>query len=143
MMARPWHCRSAVLLIALMLPGCGETFYDVSGSVTLDGKPFADGSVTLVPKAGGPPAFGSTDAAGKFTLQSGNRGGVRAGEYTVVLAKLTGPKLDPKDDEGRGIRGDAMPESAVPAKFARAETSDLTLTVPSASGTYSVAASGK
>jgi hypothetical protein len=138
-MARPWPFLSACVVL-LALAGCGETYHSVSGSVTLDGKPFENGSITLVPVAGGSPAFGATDAKGQFTLETGNRSGVRPGEYTVVLARLTAPKLDPKDTEGRNIPENFVAVSNVPAKYAKAETSDLKLTVPSADGKYVVSA---
>ena len=71
--------RPSFLLVLLLPPlaGCGSDPYKVapvSGTVTLNGKPLANTSVTFAPVAAagtiepGPSSAGTTDADGRFTL---------------------------------------------------------------------------
>lgn len=72
--------RASFLLVILLPPlaGCGGDPYKVapiSGTVTLNGKPLANASVTFAPVATGgtiepgPSSAGTTDADGRFTLE--------------------------------------------------------------------------
>ena len=97
------------ILIALLLPGCGGTDYElapVSGRVTLDGKPLAEAKVSFQPVAGqsdqpnpGPGSYGTTDADGRYTLRTiePDADGAVVGPHKV---RLTGkmPPQDPADD---------------------------------------------
>src|SRR5690606_14257145 len=70
------------LLLASLLVGCGgggPALYDVSGAVTLDGKPVPFGRITFTPdlskgNSGGPGYAGIVD--GKFTTASATGRGV-------------------------------------------------------------------
>ncbi|MDR2757637.1 MAG: hypothetical protein LBC20_18255 [Planctomycetaceae bacterium] len=75
---------------AIFVSGCskGDPVAPVSGTVTLQGKPIADCSITFQPTAKNPivAAFGLTDVNGKFsleTIESPKRKGAVAGEYQV------------------------------------------------------------
>ena len=88
----PERCWKRWLLVCaatcLLLSGCGTKLHEVSGVVTLDGQPVAEAGVMFQPTAGGPVASGTTDAAGKFTLQCANKPGLIAGEYLVTISKV-------------------------------------------------------
>ena len=54
------------------------------------GQPVEGASVQFVPVDGGPPAFGTTDASGVFTLTTFKQGdGARKGEYKVTVTKMS------------------------------------------------------
>lgn len=131
--------RSTMLTgVFLFTVGCAERYYPVSGVVTMDNAPFANGSITLIPEKGGAPAFGGTDAQGHFTLETGNKQGVRAGGYKVTLQRFSTPRLNPKDVEGRETPTDFTPMSLVPEKYTKAETTDVTISVPSTNDSYQI-----
>ncbi|CAN5334820.1 carboxypeptidase-like regulatory domain-containing protein [soil metagenome] len=113
-------------LLLVLVCGCGgETFHNISGIVTLDGAPLDGASITFVPVEKGNPAVGRTDAGGRYTLETGNTAGIRPGSYKVVVVKNA---YTPYDE--RTGQGGALLPSPVPVKYAKAETSDITLTVP-------------
>jgi hypothetical protein len=72
------RCLAWLLLLSLLLPGCGKSgpkVAPVSGRVTLDKKPLANADVVFSPTEPGPnnsPApesLGRTDAEGRFSLK--------------------------------------------------------------------------
>lgn len=136
--------------MTISLVGCGDKLYPVSGVVKIDGKPFENGSVTIVPVQGGPPGFGGTDKDGNFTLETGNKSGVRAGTYKVALQKLpSGQNAQPKgkdmDEDALARKGEfeVAPGSPDAGKFSNPETSGLTITVPSGDGKYVIDGNSK
>lgn len=58
---------------------------EVTGVVTLDGKPLPNAVVTFVPKAGGPSGVGTTDAEGKYQLLTVEEAGAVVGEHLVSI----------------------------------------------------------
>jgi hypothetical protein len=126
---------SALALLLLAVAGCGgDTFHDIRGTVYLDGKPLDGAAVTYVPVELGNPGVGVTGADGVYKLETGNTAGVRPGAYKVVVVKNTYTPYDERT--GRG--GEKLPDP-VPEKYAKAETSDITITVPSSGdGAYDV-----
>lgn len=86
-----------VLLVVCGLPllalvsGCGKPAHipdlgEVSGTVTLDGQPLADATVSFSP-AEGRPSFGKTDAAGQYSLSFvGDHTGAIVGPHTVRIS---------------------------------------------------------
>jgi len=81
--------RAAILLTALALAGCGSGLVPVEGTVLLDGQPLADAQVLFLPKSGGRPAAGKTDAQGKFKLMTDRPDdGAQPGEYEVGVLAL-------------------------------------------------------
>ena len=97
-----------------------------TGTVTLDGKPLANGMVTYVPQiaesAGGHPGTASIDANGKYTLGNADNGRykpLRPGEYVVMVVAM---------DVDRS-RGKPAPKLQVPARYAGAEESPLRVTL--------------
>jgi hypothetical protein len=91
----------AVGLLALFpfASGCGPTYsgpplVPVEGTVTLDGKPLADATVTFIPTGAtmGQSSFGSTDTEGHFVLKTAEgHAGAPAGRYKVVISKWLNP----------------------------------------------------
>jgi Carboxypeptidase regulatory-like domain len=71
------------LFVAALVPlaGCGPKIQDVTGTVSLDGKPVGEASVSFF-AADGKTYGGGTDGSGNFTIPA-----VPTGEYKVVVAK--------------------------------------------------------
>jgi hypothetical protein len=133
----------ALLLFALAAVGCGsgESLPTVpaSGTITLGGQPVEGASVTFVPKSdSGRPASGTTDASGKFKLQSylspsSSPAGALPGDYTVTVAKLQAAGAMTPDEMAKqmgGGKGAAMagPKHLLPEKYSTSQ-SGLTATV--------------
>jgi hypothetical protein len=129
--------RLALLVVALLVVGgCGRSdrppLGKVSGVVKLDGTPVPNASVMFTPIAGGRPASGTTDAAGRFSLTTFDQGdGALIGEHrvTVICVETTG--LPQTSD---GLSGEIGPEGIqekwiTPQKYSLPETSGLTQTV--------------
>lgn len=84
----------AVLACALTLlaaPGCGVSHTPVTGVVTLDGQPYEDVTVTLVPEnAGSLTPGGITDAGGRFRIGTETEGnGAPPGKYKVIISPVS------------------------------------------------------
>jgi len=73
--------------------GCGKySLAPVSGTVTLDGKPLADSTVSFTPADRAsdlPQSYGKRDQAGKYslTLVEDDSTGAAVGKHHVVIAK--------------------------------------------------------
>lgn len=79
---------ASVLLFAPVLLGCGLSLCDVSGLVSIDGKPAPAGlKITFAPRDGtSEPILGVTENDGRYRLiHRSGRPGVPAGTYTVSL----------------------------------------------------------
>lgn len=138
--------RIAVFAAALLLAGCGGSgrpdVVPAGGTVTYEGEPLANASVTFTP-ASGPPAVGTTDAQGKFTLRSGTQDGAVPGTHKVsvfaVDAQFTPPDNlpDPETDpEGYHTAvEEAMNENPpsskllIPQRYTRPVTSGLSFDI--------------
>ena len=82
-------------LSACLMAGCGggHPTADVSGSVTLDGRPLADAEVKFVPTSDANLGMlvGTTDAGGRFSISHDAAGGsASVGSYAVLVSKPTG-----------------------------------------------------
>jgi hypothetical protein len=107
-----------VLLAGVALAGCGPRvkLVPVEGTVKINGKPAANISIQFMPDAmqggKGPTSFGTTDAAGKFRLQTndGQEGAV-VGPHRVVLTDLD-EERPPQGREAKK-RPRLLPEYAV------------------------------
>jgi hypothetical protein len=109
--------------------GCGgRGTLPCSGVVTLDGKPLADAAVAFLPKSGGPPATGRTDAEGRFTLTTPpDSPGALPGDYAVTVAAFT--VKPPKQLKATDVYEQAPIEWRAPQRYSRPETSELTATI--------------
>ena len=83
----------AVLVVIAMAAGCGrkDGLVDVSGVVTLDGKPLADAIVQFTASSNEPgysrPATGRTNSSGHYKLEySTGRTRTRPGSYRVSIS---------------------------------------------------------
>lgn len=94
----------APVVLTFFLSGCGGSseptlaLIPVTGTVWLDGKPFAGVTVVFNPVPGtqGNGAYGVTDAEGKFSLNDyQDHKGCPAGDYGVTFTKLTLPDGSP------------------------------------------------
>ena len=93
--------------------GCGPPMGDVSGTVTMDGKPAAGIQVDFASTSGGASAMGVTDEQGNYILKfPGRVDGAPPGDYLVRLT---------------GVERESSPGIAVPEKYNVA--SDLKRTV--------------
>jgi len=126
---------SAVILTT----GCGDgklSTINVSGTVTFDGQPLAGATVNFSPQSSeGQPAYGVTDADGKYKLQTllGNPdAGTTPGEYAVTISK-TEKEVSTGMSEGSSKRDTSAPppppKSLIPERYGRADKSGLTATV--------------
>lgn len=120
----------------LFLPGCGPDrpkTIDVHGFVTLDGDP-VEGAAVLFSPAEGRPATGTTDAQGKFELQTFEPGdGAVEGNHrvAVTLKNVTGVGADPDGLSGEVAPGGMQVTWIVPEKYSSPTTSGLTVEVKS------------
>lgn len=141
---------SGMLATCLWSAGCGETAkvtsektVPVTGTVTYNGQPVADATVTFVPEtapgeaASGRGAFGRTDAAGKFELMAFNPGdGAVPGTYKVTITKTegetaSGPETGADDyvDPAETETPAAAPKQLLPAKYGNVASTDQKATV--------------
>lgn len=91
MFHRGWALAACGLLL-IISAGCGSSgpaLYNVSGTVTYEGKPVEGASILFTPQQGRP-SMGATDASGKYTISTNGKPGVGAGTYTVTITKQGG-----------------------------------------------------
>jgi len=145
-----------VLLVAILaLTGCGGSLSKVNGIVKLDGVPVEGATVTFTSEDGKSAYAGFTDASGNFTLAAGDKQGVPAGTYKVVVVKnaktaATGDmtpgsteylKMMEKKGNASIVKGPAvmMPGAKAPASggaselpsiYASASTTPISVRVP-------------
>ncbi len=80
--------RACLLTLLIAIAGCGTDgpqLAEVSGVVTVDGKPVPNAVVTFIP-TGGSTSYGKTDAQGKYTLMfTDTKYGAMIGKHSVEL----------------------------------------------------------
>lgn len=114
--------------MALLAIGCGGKPSEVSGTVTLDGKPLERGLVGFTPLNGGMRASGPIESDGSYTLSTNRDAGLEPGEYTVsVVSREPGPPAT----SGPPIPGPFI----TPQHYASDTTSGLKFTVERGSNT--------
>jgi hypothetical protein len=147
--------RCLILCAATITAGCSGATGDAdrqptaeaSGVVTHLGKPLEGATVTFIPVTNPVPAFGLTDAEGKFHLTTYEQGdGAVLGEHVVTITKTTGStppagppstgNNDPEDFENYvppslGVTPEPVVKHLVPERYSSAETSGLTAKVGS------------
>jgi len=125
------------LLATAAFVGCGSgklRTVNVSGTITLDGEAVEGASVSFSPvdSAAGHPAFGSTDAAGRYRLQTPlgePDAGTTPGRYKVTISK--GKMVDAGTGKVMGVGPDGVEVKeqknveTMPAKTASFKTTDL------------------
>lgn len=79
-------------MLCLSVAGCGGgDLGEVSGKVTMDGKPLPDALVTFVPMEGGRAATGVSDANGNYKLIYIDRDGALIGKHKVTVTTVQKP----------------------------------------------------
>jgi hypothetical protein len=102
-----------VFTTLFIIAGCsqGPPTGDVSGMVTLDGKPVKDGAISFTPTDGQTAGAGSRIVDGKYSAQH-----VPVNKFRV---EITAPKYIPGADKGDPTTADVnvMPPSLIPARY--------------------------
>ncbi len=129
-------CRTLIVVGILISAGCGggdgtkplANLVPVSGTVSLEGKPLAQGTVAFIPEGPGQSASGKI-SNGSFTMATTvSAPGVVAGKYKV--------QIDSKEQPAAGAAAApppsgavAPPKSLIPAKYSDVKTSGLEVDV--------------
>ena len=108
---RSWTEWTGIILVPALLLGCGSgdtpPLGQVTGVVTLDGKPIDGAMIQFEPVSNGlPTAFGKTDSEGKYELwySRGNKG-ASLGEALVRIQAFR----DANPDSGETRRPEVIP----------------------------------
>ena len=120
-------CGAVGAMALAAVVGCGRRPAQVAGKVSLAGTPLDVGVVTFTPLKGGPTAYGTITAGGRYELQTGASGGLELGDYVVTVAA----NATPEQAAAMGIkvgREGIMP-LLTPLKYADTATSPLKVTV--------------
>lgn len=119
--------QSFLLLFLVCLIGCGQRLASVEGTVQLDGTPVVAAGVAFHPVAGGPLGAATTDADGRFRIESANKPGLLPGEYRVtVVKKETSGFIADKNGLSAGVaRGGIKETWLVPQRYASPNVSGL------------------
>jgi hypothetical protein len=130
---RSFNCWVAALLSVSLAAcsGCGSKGTDatlkVTGTVTYNGAPVADASVTFTPEKGRP-ATGITDAAGKFTLTTFSKDdGAVPGRHKVTIAP-NASKIEPMPGTPEAATA-AAGKPPFPRRYSKLEESGLSAEV--------------
>ena len=121
----------------LLLTGCGgKSHFPVTGTITLEGAPLGDATISFVPAGeGGTPAIGRTGDDGTYTAEvSSELGGLEPGTYRVRITTY---------DEGNADADPPMPRipERVPVKYN--QDSSLTAEVKPENNTFDFALESK
>ena len=102
-------------MCSLLLGGCGGDGIPrvaVEGSVSFEGSPVTEGSITFIPVAAGP-AAGTTIENGRYLIAEDK--GPSPGEYRV---EIRSPRLTGKQALGTdGVTMEPVIEEGIPAKY--------------------------
>ena len=115
-------------LITVSLSGCGPSYdgpprAEISGSVSVDGQPLADGVLNLVPDGHDGRSASVPVAAGRYFIQEVD--GPNLGKYKVEIYGFGDPAAAEDDDEGdpggdewdREKIASSAENQVIPAKF--------------------------
>ena len=89
-----FHQSVPSLLQVAVVCGCGGPdieLGEVSGVVTLGGKPLPNAVVTFAPTAGGPSGIGKTNLLGEYRLMTGAKRGAVVGQHKVSIICVPEP----------------------------------------------------
>lgn len=129
----------------LCLAGCGGgsevhiPLQPVTGTVIADGQPLAGAMVMFGPYGAqiGKPAYGTTDASGKYELQFvDGRPGCPPGNYVVTISKFVHPNGNPFPADASGEEQRAMGVELVPKNYSDPTSSKLLAEVPPTGGDF-------
>lgn len=118
----------------LWLPGCGGGMDDmpdigqVSGVITLNGKPGTELMVTFQPE-NGRPSYATTDETGAYELTyNSDVSGAKIGSNLVTISSASGENED-YGDGGSGEEGSLEEADAIPAKYNTLASTNPEMTV--------------
>lgn len=100
-----WLAPAALLALA----GCGRSVGQVSGKVLWQGQPVAGAELTFQPEKAPEDRFsGVSGEDGAYYVSYGDRGGLPAGRYRVVVNRYTLPngKPLPAGEAGQALRAE-------------------------------------
>ena len=120
---------SLVLGLVAMAVGCGagKDLHDVSGRVTLDGKPLAGVIVHFVPEAG-PAASSQTDSMGWYVIRTAGHGdGASLGRQRVWFESP--PEAEDNYSDSEKYPRFTRPAILIPDRYQNPATSNVTVTV--------------
>ncbi len=106
------------LILTVFLTGCGASWGTVQGTATLDDRPLDKGQVVFNPVEVGAAGYGSILPGGRFAIDTGDRVGLKAGDYVATVTVQSIP------EEGKGQAARLL----TPDKYASREKSDLRVT---------------
>jgi hypothetical protein len=119
----------SLVVVVLVLSGCGASHVPVAGKVVLDGQPLTSGSVAFHPAtgSGNEQLVGRSeiDAQGQYKLWSNGKEGVAPGSYKVVV-NATRP-TNPNDPYSPVV-------PIVDKKFTSVDSTPLTVDVAAGNG---------
>ena len=106
--------------VASTMTGCGNDgpeLAEVTGVVTVDGKPVPGAVLTFVPTGGGSPSYGGTDTDGKYRLMfTDTKYGAMIGDHEVeiVTNKPSASEIAEMKAEGQVVNESFV---AIPKKY--------------------------
>jgi len=112
----------AVALVVGPTFGCGgteERLTPLYGTISLDGRPLANGLVQFVPEEPASRTSVASVSAGCFTAMTGGRAGVVPGRYRIRVEA----RAEPVDET------DTLPRSLLPERYSDAAQSGLSCEV--------------
>src|SRR5882672_6522646 len=128
----------AVALLVAASTGCGnELGAEVSGVVTLDGKPVGPGMITFVPEGNTNPSDGAIQLDGTYSLRTSRTVGLRPGQYKTSISVLDQPVTTP------GERSYVAPKLVTPKKYSDPSTSGLEYDVKPGKNTIDIPLTSK
>jgi len=133
-------CAPIALLACLVAPiGCNgkklPTIVKAEGTITLDGNPVENATVSFLSEKHPYHAVGNTNAQGKFVMrvvmpEYKGKAGAIPGDYKVEISKSVMGERKPGSSEDEPITINL--QNALPIQYASISTSGLTVNVPNA-----------
>jgi hypothetical protein len=122
----------------------------VTGTVTLDGQPLSDATISFAPEttAGFHGALGRTDASGKYELTTDIGGGKNSkgaipGKYRITVSKLVKPDGSPIPADSTEPPANLAAMESIPLHYSSIGETKLEYEVPAAGGSYDIPLTSK
>ncbi len=125
------------LICIFLLFGCNSASITgtvpVGGKVTYKGAPVEGAIVTFVPEGNGRTATATTAAGGVFSLTTVDAAGAMPGKYKVTVDKVEygAGGSSSMEEASTGNAAEGKVKRALPAKYAAAGSTPLSMEVPS------------
>jgi len=117
----------AATMLALAAAGCSRHASQLSGQVSLDGRPLTTGVITLTPVGAGPSAYAAIGPDGRYAIHTGAATGLEPGEYVVTVAANAAVSGKTAGVEQAGGRG--LPPLVTPREYLDRARSPLRVTI--------------